>query len=219
MKFITTLFFIVFLSGMAQAGGDKHFFVFLNTNPQAEKLDSAVSMDLQAKHLANITRLHHLGFIKAAGPFERGGGIFIFKASSLKAVKDSLQTDPAIAANRYILETYPMTILKGKLCDVGEEYDMTTYPTVRLLARDKAPKPIPEKMSEENMKPWFDVIEKQADIIFAARFDDENGGGFVVTNPKRKNQTELSVTLQSNNIFTSKIRNLWIAMGTFCETK
>jgi uncharacterized protein YciI len=219
MKFITTLFFTLFLTGMAHAGGDKYFFVFLNTNPQAEKLDSVVSMDLQAKHLANITRLHHLGFIKAAGPFERGGGIFIFKASSLKEVKDSLQTDPAIAANRYILETYPMTVLKGKLCDVGEEYDMTTYPTVRLLARDKAPKPIPEKMSEENMKPWFGAIEKQADVIFAARFDDENGGGFIVTNPKRKNQTELQVALKENNIFTSKIRNLWIAMGTFCETK
>lgn len=219
MKFITTLFFIVFLSSMTYAGGDKYFFVFLNTNPQAEKLDSAVSMDLQAKHLANITRLYKLGFIKAAGPFERGGGIFIYKASSLKEVKDSLYTDPAIAANRYILETYPMTILKGKLCDVGDEYDMTTYPTVRLLARDKAPKPIPEKLSEENMKPWFDVIEKQAGILFAARFDDENGGGFVVTNPKRKNQTELQVVLKENNIFTSKIRNLWIAMGTFCETK
>lgn len=219
MKFLTALFFIVFLSSKAFAGTDKYFFVFLNTNPQAEKLDSAVSMDLQARHLANISRLYHLGFIKAAGPFERGGGIFIYKASSLKEVKDSLKSDPAIAADRYILETYPMTILKGKLCDVGEEYDMITYPTVRLLAREKAPKPIPEKLSEENMKPWFETIEKQADIIFAARFDDENGGGFIVTNPKRKNQTELSVTLQSNNIFSSKIRNLWIAMGTFCETK
>jgi uncharacterized protein YciI len=219
MKFLAPLFFLLFVSSMVYAGGDKYFFVFLNSNPQAEKLDSAVSMDLQAKHLANITRLHHLGFIKAAGPFERGGGIFIFKASSLKQVKDSLQTDPAIAANRYILETYPMTILKGKLCEVGEEYDMTTYPTVRLLARDKAPKPIPEKLSQENMKLWFDAIEKQAEIIFAARFDDENGGGFIVTNPKRKNQTELQVALKENNIFTSKIRNLWIAMGTFCETK
>jgi uncharacterized protein YciI len=198
---------------------DSYFFVFLNTNPQAEKLDSAVSSDLQVRHLANITRLYKLGFIKAAGPFERGGGLFIYKATSLKEVKDSLQTDPAIAANRYILETYPMTILKGKLCDVGDSYDMVTYPTVRLLAKKDAPKPIPEKMSAENMKPWFDEISKKADILFAARFDDENGGGFIVTNPKRKNQTELQVSLNENNIFTSKIRNLWIAMGTFCETK
>lgn len=198
---------------------DSYFFVFLNTNPQAEKLDSAISSDLQSRHLANITRLYKLGFIKAAGPFERGGGLFIYKATSLKEVKDSLQTDPAIAANRYILETYPMTILEGKLCDVGDSYDMVTYPTVRLLAKKDAPKPIPEKMSAENMKPWFDEISKKADILFAARFDDENGGGFIITNPKRKNQTELQVALNENNIFTSKIRNLWIAMGTFCETK
>jgi uncharacterized protein YciI len=203
---------------MAYAGADKYFFVFLNTNPQAEKLDSAVSMDLQAKHLANITRLYHLGFIKAAGPFERGGGIFIYKASSLKEVKDSLRTDHAIAANRYILEVYPMTILKGKLCDVGEEYDMISYPTVRLLAREKAPKPIPNDMSEKNMNSWFSAIEEKADILFAVRFDDENGGGFIVTNPKRKNQTEITLMPIANNIFTSRIKNLWIAMGTFCET-
>lgn len=218
MKRLLFLLLLFFISDASLASGDKYFFVFLNINPQAEKLDSAVSMDLQAKHLASITRLYHLGFIKAAGPFERGGGIFIYNATTLKQVKDSLQTDPAIAAGRYIIETYPMTILKGKLCDVGETYDMITYPTVRLLAREKAPKPIPEKLSEDNMKPWFDAIEKQADILFAARFDDENGGGFIVTNPKRKNQTELRVTLQENNIFSTRIRNLWIAMGTFCET-
>lgn len=218
MKYIVILLLMIASVSTGLADGDKYYFVFLNGNPQAVKLDSAARASLQAAHLANITRLYKLGFIKAAGPFESSGGIFIYRASSLEEVKDSLQTDPAIAADRYILEVYPMTILQGKLCEVGETYDMIAYPTVRLLAKKDTPKPIPEEMSETNMKPWFDAIAKKADILFAARFDDENGGGFIVTNPKRKNETELKVTLQENNIFSGKIRNLWVAMGIFCET-
>jgi len=141
MKRFFFLLFIIFVSHTSFAGGDKHFFVFLNTNPQAEKLDSAVSMDLQARHLANITRLYHLGFIKAAGPFERGGGIFIYKASSLKEVRDSLKSDPAVEADRYILEVYPMTILKGKLCDVGDEYTWKPTQSFCVLAGEKPPRP------------------------------------------------------------------------------
>ena len=56
----------------------KHFFVFLNRNPNRVTLPEEEAKKLQEGHMNNINRLAEEGKLLAAGPFEDGGGIFIF---------------------------------------------------------------------------------------------------------------------------------------------
>ena len=53
-------------------------FVFLNKKADAVQLPKEEGDKLMAGHMANIERLAKEGKLIAAGPFEGGGGIFIF---------------------------------------------------------------------------------------------------------------------------------------------
>ncbi len=53
-------------------------FVFLNKKADAVQLPKEEGEKLMAGHMANIERLAKEGKLIVAGPFEGGGGIFIF---------------------------------------------------------------------------------------------------------------------------------------------
>lgn len=77
---------------------------------------------LQAGHMANIRRMHAMGKLIAAGPFEDGGdlrGIFVFRADSLAEVRALAAADPAIASDRLRLDVWDWTAPEG----VGARYE------------------------------------------------------------------------------------------------
>ncbi len=117
--------------GFAQSNKDL-FFVFLNTNPDKEQISKKKINKLQEEHLENITRLSNEGIMRAAGPLDGGGGILILQTESIEKAKEILQTDPAIAASRFVVEVYPFTITNGILPGAEKPYDMVTYQMVRL---------------------------------------------------------------------------------------
>src|SRR6185503_20527677 len=105
-------------SAVQAADSSSYFFVFLNPNPSRPSIPKDSMERLQVAHLNNIERLYHEGKLSIAGPFgdTLGGGIFILKAASDAEAKATVLTDPAIAADRYILEVFPLAITCGKVC-------------------------------------------------------------------------------------------------------
>lgn len=80
----------------------KYYLVELIRFPERAELDSATVANIQIAHLNNIDSLHQAGKLILAGPFgdDKGGGIFILKAASLKEATDMCESDPAIKNKR-----------------------------------------------------------------------------------------------------------------------
>ena len=94
----------------ADAYGMKQYIMaFLYRGPNKEQ-DSARRAELQAAHLANISRLANEGKLVLAGPFLDSGdlrGIYIFTGVSLDEAKELTNSDPAIKAGTLRMELKP----------------------------------------------------------------------------------------------------------------
>lgn len=98
----------------AQWGADdygmrKYVMAFLKAGPQRDQ-DSATAAQIQAGHMANITRMAEEGTLVMAGPFLDGGevkGIYIFAVESIEEARELTATDPAIQAGRLEMELHP----------------------------------------------------------------------------------------------------------------
>ena len=124
LYFLLILFCISF-SLSAQYGNGRYTFVFLNTNPNKAEISKAAVDSLQAGHLNNINRLVKEKKMIAAGPFFTGGGVFLFD-TDMEETQAILNSDPAIAADRYILEVFstdpiPHNAVKKTLCTLWDK--------------------------------------------------------------------------------------------------
>lgn len=199
-----------------------YYFVMLNSNPNKQELPKEQVNAIQAAHLANIDSLAKAGSLVAAGPFNGGGGLFILKAESLALAQTIMNSDPAIKANRFITELYPMMLNIGSVCPVGENYEMTEYQFVKY-------QPVKEKIEElgaEKLKKlqakhlrFLKEVAHPVHFIAEASFQPENGGFFV----SRKGEEEAidkflqNDPLTKSGCFKADLKILWIAKGTFCE--
>jgi len=130
---VILLLLALFLANLSQAQSNNLFFVFLNTNPDKEQLDEEKTEQIQAAHLQNIDILAKEGIIRASGPFEGGGGFLILNTEDEESAKAILQTDPAIQADRFVTETFPLMLANNDLCGAKEPYEMVTYQFVRTI--------------------------------------------------------------------------------------
>ncbi|MFM7851420.1 MAG: YciI family protein, partial [Flammeovirgaceae bacterium] len=106
-------------------------FVFLHKRIDLPTLPNEQIDKIMQGHMANINRLAKEGKLVAAGPFEGGGGIFIFNSNSMETVKEWLATDPGVKADRWQVEIQPFYVRIGKVALVNEPYEMVTYSFVR----------------------------------------------------------------------------------------
>ncbi|MGG9970245.1 YciI family protein [Ferruginibacter sp. SUN002] len=95
---------------------EQYWFVMIKTGPKDNAYDSATKAKLFEGHMANINKLYYDGILKVAGPFGKNDynwrGIFVFdgKAAECKTKADVeriIQTDPAIAAEIFVVEVSP----------------------------------------------------------------------------------------------------------------
>ena len=92
--------------GADDYGMKKYVLAFLKRGPNQD-LDSVKKMELQAAHLANITRLAEQGKLVLAGPFFGNDdlrGIYIFDVQSVQEAEDLTNSDPAIQAGSLVME-------------------------------------------------------------------------------------------------------------------
>ncbi|HEX6892804.1 MAG TPA: YciI family protein, partial [Chryseolinea sp.] len=132
----TGLLFIITMLACSYVFGQSpgYIFVFLNKKADAEQLPNGEVEKLMDGHMANIERLANEGKLIAAGPFEGGGGIFIFNTNSLDEAKSWLDTDPGVRANRWDVEMFPYRPRVNSVCSAKAPYEMVTYQFIRFTA-------------------------------------------------------------------------------------
>jgi len=95
--------------GADEYGMAQYVMAFLKAGPNRSQ-DSTARMELQAAHLANISRMADAGQLVLAGPFLDGGdirGIYIFAVESVEEAEELTSTDPAIQAGSLVMEMHP----------------------------------------------------------------------------------------------------------------
>lgn len=92
--------------GADKYGMKKYVMAFLKKGPNTS-IDSLEAVELQIKHLNNITKMAEEGKLVLAGPFLGGGefrGIYIFNVPTIQEAKKLCETDPAIKKGSLSLE-------------------------------------------------------------------------------------------------------------------
>lgn len=207
---------MVFILGTSQAQTAPFIFVFLNARQDQPELPKAALDKLMEGHLANIERLASEGKLLVAGPFEGGGGIFIFNSASTSEVTDWLSTDPGVQAGRWRLELFPYTPRTGSACPVKEPYEMVTYQFIRYTSTITK---FNVQKSGETFKKHDDYlarIVKTGNVVAEGIFDNRDGGILVM----RGNVDEELITADpamEDAMLEVDFKKLWIAKGSFCE--
>jgi uncharacterized protein YciI len=222
--------FSLSISLSAQYGDGRYTFVFLNTNPDKEELSKAKVDSLQAGHMNNINRLIKERKMIAAGPFYTGGGIFIFD-TALEETQAILNSDPAIAANRYQLEVFSTDIMphdgsKRELCTIWDkdetEVEMATnYYFVRYMPNqeDENFKAVKTNRFTEELMRSISRKHGPGTIVGALNLNS-NEGQLIIYKSEKDGGMESEFadhTLVKNGLMTYYHKQLYFPKGVFCE--
>jgi uncharacterized protein YciI len=194
----------------------EHIFVFLNNKSDKAKLPEEEVKKIMDGHMANINRLAKEGKLISAGPFDGGGGIFIFKSNSIEQVREWLQTDPGVQANRWNVEVLPYYPRTGSACAVSEPYQMVTYQFIRYVpyvTKDNIGQQ-PDLFRKHN--DYLKTVASSSSVITEAIFGDAEGGIFVVSGEITREAIENDPAVQQG-LLVAEVKKLWIAKGAFCE--
>ncbi len=216
---ILTLCVLIATTYNSNAQSNKNlYFVFLNSKSDKEKISDAEAEKLQEAHLENIDRLNKEGKLFAAGPFDGGGGMFILHAKDIETANDYLNTDPAIAANRFNIEIYPFVIWNGKMCGAKEPYEMATYQLAKLKTNYDHPGDMQDAIGKNRIF-MGDLHTNTNKLVVMGKFNDDNDGVLILNVPDAETAKEVlsKNPAISNNSITYELKTLWIAKGTFCE--
>lgn len=190
-----------------QLAAQDFYIVFLNKKEDKAELPEEEVKKLMDGHMANINRLAKEGKLWAAGPFEGGGGIFIFKAASLDDVRNWVDTDPAVAAKRWNVEMFPYTPRSGSVCSVGENYTMTNYFFVRYAIA-------PGK--REVVDPHRTYLKNSTKVIAEGSLGAANGSILVLSEEPGSEWLNADPEVKNGSLLPA-VKKLFIAKGSFCE--
>lgn len=92
----------------------QYYMVFLRRGPAWTSARPPETTKVSQGHMANIARLQAEGKLVVAGPLDdvNGGanrltGLFVFRTASAEETKELVETDPAVAAGRFVYEIMP----------------------------------------------------------------------------------------------------------------
>ncbi|CAN5152588.1 hypothetical protein BH09BAC3_BH09BAC3_16650 [soil metagenome] len=198
------------------AYGQKYMFVFLKKKQNPEPITKEQSDKIMDGHMANINRLAKENKLKAAGPFEGGGGLFIFLSDSKQQVEEWLSTDPGVQAKRWDVEILPYTPRTGSVCSVGEPYQMTMYTFVRYGINQSKDTfgDLTTSLKEHN--DYLKKLIATGNVVTEATFGDTEGGILVVKGDISKEVIEQDPSVQNQTV-SADFKQLYIAKGSFCE--
>jgi len=216
MKSASLFVFLLMLAWQATAQTPQHIFVFLNKKTDKTELPEEEVKKIMDGHMANINRLAKEGKLISAGPFDGGGGIFIFKSSSISQVREWLKTDPGVQASRWNVEVLSYYPRVGSVCSVKEPYQMVTYEFIRYVP--SVTKDNMGRQSELYRKhdDYLKQLARHSNVITEASFGYEDGGMLVINGELTSEVIQNDPAVQQGLLVT-EIQKLWIAKGAFCE--
>jgi uncharacterized protein YciI len=208
--------FLILISHAAIAQPKNYTIVFLNKKADAEQITKEKQDELMKGHMANINRLAKEGKLLAAGPFDGGGGLFVFNTTSIEEATLWVNTDPAVQANRWRVEILPFIPRAGLICPVGEPYEMVSYTFVRFS-------PVFQKFTAYSypdiMKKHDDFLRdsiKDLTVVTEAIFGDHDGGILILKESVTKDDFAKDPGVQVG-LLDIDVKKLYIAKGSFCE--
>lgn len=101
----------------------QHTFVILRAGPDKSPMSKEDAAEMQAAHLANLTKMTEDGILALAGPLLDGGdwrGILVCHPDDQKKVAAALYKDPAIKSGRLNAWMMPLWLSKGALPEPGK---------------------------------------------------------------------------------------------------
>ena len=213
--FCFTLLWIACIS-FAGAQGKSFVFMFLNKRTDQKELPKEQLDKLMEGHMANIKKMAVEGHLIAAGPFEGGGGIFIFNTTSKEDVGEWIKGDPAIQVNRWNLEMLLYTPRTGSACLAKEPIQMTMYSFVRYIPNIAKfnVQNAPELFSKHD--DYLKEIKKNGSVIAEGSFGDNEGGILILKEEPDLNLLENDPAVREGLLEINQ-KKLYIARGAFCE--
>lgn len=214
-KILACALFCLFIKLSAHAQYNR-IFVFLNKRTDKAELPKEQVDKLMEGHMANINRLAKEGKLVAAGPFDGGGGIFIFNSSSIEEVKRWLATDPGVQADRWKIEMLPFQFRLGKDMTLKEPYEMVSYQFIRYtpnIAKFNIQE-VPELFVKHD--DYLKEIKRTGNVIMEGIFGDTEGGVLVMKGDLDSAVIERDPAVQQG-LLQFEIKKLWIAKGAFGE--
>ncbi|MEE4257911.1 MAG: YciI family protein [Bacteroidales bacterium] len=204
------LLFSIMLSSFT-LGAQELYLVYLHTNPNRVTLPECDVNALQEGHLNNIQRLYDEGNLILAGPFDEGGGIFVLKTKSYQEALELLKTDPAIAANRYIVETMPLGIQKGMICSQDEPYEMIPFNFIEYRPVDGSEAGIP-------YLDQMDYAKKEVVVFSAAISQEDDRIGYITILPMEADAESYAreAPVVKKGTHSYEVLKWWSTDKTFC---
>lgn len=205
----------VLLSWRAASAQDL-VFVFLHHREDKAELPKAELDKVMAGHMANIQKMAKEGKLLVAGPFEGGGGIFIFKSNSVKEVERWLSDDPGVKINRWNVELQPYKSQVGQPRTVKEPIEMTSYQFVRFkpyIAKFNISE-LPELFHKHD--DYLKEIQKTGNVITQGTFGDTEGGILVMKGDVNRNVIESDPAVREG-LLEIEIKKWYVAKGAFGE--
>jgi uncharacterized protein YciI len=191
-------------------------FVFLHKNPEAPVLPKGESEALMKGHMANMERLAKEGKLLAAGPFEGGGGIFVFRAATQSEILEWTKPDPGIQAKRWNLELLSYQPDHGSICLVNEPYTMVHYSLVYFRSDVRKFNVQQATATLEEHRKFVKKLAATGNLIAAGTFGELDGALVVM-----KGEVDANLFLEDpavkEALFIPEIKKLYIAQGAFCE--
>ncbi|MGC4022476.1 MAG: YciI family protein [Cyclobacteriaceae bacterium] len=208
------LILLLFLTTTARAQ-DK-VFVFLHHRADKAELPKPKLDSIMKGHFANIEKMANEGKLVVAGPFEGGGGIFIFNANSISQVKDWLKNDPGIQSNRWNVEMLPFKVRTGRPQLVKEPLQMVNYQFVRFKAYVAKfnINDIPELLKKHD--DYLSEIKKSGNVIAEGIFGDNDGGILIMKGELDRKVIELDPAVREG-LLEIEIKKWFVAKGAFSE--
>lgn len=212
------LILLLWISSFALSAKPSRIFVFLNKRTDIPELPKEKLDKMMEGHIANISKMAKDGRLLAAGPFDGGGGIFIFNSTSVEEVTQWLASDPGIRAERWKVEILPFTFRTGQTCSVKEPYEMTSYQFIRYtsyIAKFNI-QDVPEIFGKHD--DYLKGIKKTGNVISEGTFGDTDGGILIMKGDLDPTVIEMDPAVREGLLQTD-IKKLWIAKGSLCEAK
>lgn len=191
-----------------EAVAQPYFFVFLNKKTDKAVLAKEEEDKLMEGHMNNIKRLGQEGKLLIAGPFEGGGGIFVFNSGSVAEVSSWVESDPAVKAKRWNLEIFPFEVVRGSLCKAAEPIEMTMYAFVRF-------DPVAGLMADPQSHVMF-MKTFRSDVLVAGKLGSAGPSLLILKGKVEDGEVEADPLVKSKAL-TATHKSLYIAKGSFCE--
>ncbi len=208
------LLWICFFAVAVEVPAQEFHIVFLNKKEDKKQLPEEEVKRLMDGHMANINQLAKEGKLWAAGPFDGGGGIFIFKSPSIEDVKSWILTDPAVAAERWNVEIFSYTPRIGSVCAVGEKFEMTNYYFVRYYVDQAKANEEEWKQHQKFLEPWVN----DGKVITEASLGASEGAILVLREEPQSEKLAEDPAVKKGTLKPA-ILKIFIAKGSFCEPR